>query len=180
MKGDERRHERQPGVAAQRDRVHEILLACAPSRASRGRVVDRLDGARDECAARVHEAAEQIAMTQQMLDLDRHVVGDIGVRRMKRLDHAHRVRRAVEEIGIAERDVLGAGRDLRVDVGEHDVRRHDAELAAVDRHHRTMPAQMLAPAARFGGADGFRAAVADMKRRVLRSGGRPLRSGTRK
>ena len=42
------------------------------------------------------------------------------------------------------------GRDLRVDVGEHDVRLHDAELAVVDRHDRAMPAQMLAAAARFG------------------------------
>ena len=106
-------------------------------------------------------------MAQEMLDLDRHVVGDIGMRRMERLDHAHRMCRTIEEIGIAERDVLGASPDLRVDVGEDDVSRHDAKLAAVDRHDGAVPAQVLAAPACFGGADGFRAAVADMQGRVV-------------
>ena len=56
----------------------------------------------------------------------------------------------------AERDVLGAGRDLRVDVGEHHLRLHDAELSVVDRHDRTMAAQVPAAAAGFGVADDFR------------------------
>ena len=46
-----------------------------------------------------------------------------------------------------------AGRDLRGDVGEHDLRLHDAELPVVDRHDRTVPAQMPAAAARLGVAD---------------------------
>ncbi len=99
------------------------------------------------------EPRQQIAMPQQMLDLDRDVVAHVRMRRVQRVDDAHRVRRAVEEIGIAERDVRGAGGDLRGDVGEHDVRLHDAELPVVDRHDRTMPAQMPAAAARFGVAD---------------------------
>ena len=92
-------------------------------------------------------------MLQQMLDLDRDVVGHVGMRGVQRLDDAHRVRRAVEEIGIAEGDVLGARRDLRRDVREHDVRLHDAELPVVDRHDRTVTAEMPAAAARLRVAD---------------------------
>ena len=61
-----------------------------------------------------------------------------------------RVGRSVEEVGIAERDVLGAGGHLRADVAHHDVERNRAEGAAVDRHDRTVPAQMLAAARRVG------------------------------
>ena len=75
------------------------------------------------------------------------------MRRVQGLHDAHGVRRAVEEIGIAEGDVPRAGGDLRGDVGQHDVGLHDAELPLVDRHDRTMPAQVPAAAAGLGVAD---------------------------
>ncbi len=56
---------------------------------------------------------------------------------------------AVEEVGIAEGDVPRAGRHLGADVAEHDVNRDDPEAAVVDRHDRTVPAAVLAAAARF-------------------------------
>ncbi len=46
---------------------------------------------------------------------------------MQRLNDRHGVAGAVEEIGIAERDVLRAGCDLAPDIFEHDVRAHDAK-----------------------------------------------------
>ena len=51
-----------------------------------------------------------------MLDLDRDVVGQLRVASVQRFDDPTRVSRAVEEIGIAEGDVLGAGGDLLIDV----------------------------------------------------------------
>ena len=61
-----------------------------------------------------------------------------------------------------------------VDVGEHDVRLHDAELPVVDRHDRTMAAQMPAAAARLGVADDPpRAVAASAASRSCDSGGRP-------
>src|SRR6185503_1414854 len=56
------------------------------------------------------------------------------------------VRRPVEEIGIAKRDVLGARHDMRADVVHHDVERNGLEVTLVHRDDRTMPAHMLAPA----------------------------------
>ena len=74
---------------------------------------------------------------------------------------------AVEEVGIAEGDVLRAGGDLRADVGEHDVGVHGAEAAVVDRHDRAVAAAMLAAARRLGVADDP-PLVADLERGVLR------------
>ena len=74
-----------------------------------------------------------------------------------------------------------AGGDLRVDVGEHDVRLHDAELAVVDRHDRTVAAQVPAAAAGFRVADqpaACRRGICSVAYRD--SGGSPVRSGTRK
>ena len=60
-------------------------------------------------------------MLQQMLDLDRHVVGDAGKLTRQACDDALGVADAVEEVGIAEGDVPRAGGNLRAHVGEHDV-----------------------------------------------------------
>ena len=83
-------------------------------------------------------------MLQQMLDFDRRVVADIWKPRVKALDDSPGVRRSIEEIGIAKRDVLSARHDLLINVGEDDVNRNGAELAVVDRYDRAMPAAMLA------------------------------------
>jgi hypothetical protein len=48
--------------------------------------------------------------------------------------------------------VLCPCRDLRPDVFDDDIDGHDAKLASVDRHDRTVPAQMLAPARGIGTA----------------------------
>ncbi len=89
-------------------------------------------------------------MIEQVLDFDRDVVRQAGVRGVQRLDDAHGVRRAVEKIGIAKGDVARAGRDLRVDIREHDLLLNDAELPVVDRDDRAVAAQVPAAAARFG------------------------------
>ena len=101
----------------------------------------------------------------QVLDLDRDVVADAGELARQRLDDAQGVRRTVEEVGIAERDVLRARRDLRADVGEDDVGVDGAEAAVVDRDDRTVPAAVFAPARRLRVADDL-PLVADLQRRV--------------
>ena len=88
-------------------------------------------------------------MLQQVLDLDRHVIRDTRTFRREPLDDRHRVTRPVEEVGIAKRHVRRAGLDLLAHVRDHHVDGDDAELPAVDRHDRTMPAQMLAAARRL-------------------------------
>ena len=94
-------------------------------------------------------------MFQQMLDFYGRVVGDLRKFGVQRFDDAHGVRGAVEEIGIAEGDVARAVRDLLADIVENDVALHDAELALIDGHDRTVAAQMFAAAAGFGVGDGL-------------------------
>ena len=82
-----------------------------------------------------------------------------GHSRVQRLDDGHRVAGAVEEIGIAEGDVLRAGGDLAANVFEHDIGLHDAKHAAVDGYDGAVAAEMLAAARRFGVAHTARAGL---------------------
>src|SRR5437667_323675 len=54
-------------------------------------VVHGFDGARYEGASRFLEPREHVAMTKQVLHLDRDVVADRRIRRVQRLDDSHRM-----------------------------------------------------------------------------------------
>ena len=105
-------------------------------------------------------------LLQQVLDLDGGVVGERRKFLVQRFDDAHGVRGAVEEIGIAEGDVLGAGCDLLANVLQHNFRLHHAKIALIHRHHRAMPAQVLAAAAGFGVAGALGQPV-DLQSRIF-------------
>ena len=77
-------------------------------------IVYRLDGARDERAARVAQNGQRVGVGEQVLDLDRDVVRDLRKLRMERARDGNGVADAVEEVRIAERDVSGARGDLRL------------------------------------------------------------------
>src|SRR5215207_2865443 len=79
----------------------------------------------------------------------------------------------IEEIGVTEGDVLCSGRDLTRDVLQHDVRLHDEEPAAVDRHDRAVAAEMLAAAAGLGVTGNARAATRQLDVRVPLETGEP-------
>src|SRR5262245_5401265 len=83
-------------------------------------------------------------------------------------DNSHGVRGTIEEIRIAKRDVLSARRHLGVDVGQHDIRLDDAELTVVDRHDRTMAAEMTASAAGLRVPHGSPCPVGERQRRIAR------------
>src|SRR5579862_1845959 len=91
-----------------------------------------------------------------MLDLDSDVIGEPGPLCMERFDNLGGMAGTVEKVGIAERNVLGAGSDLAPDVFQHHLRLHDSENAAIHRDYRAVPAPMLAAAAgfRIAGAPG--------------------------
>ena len=89
-----------------------------------------------------------VGVPQQVLDLDGDVVGQAGNSFVQRVDDAQRVRRAVEEVGIAEGHVLGALAATCAAMSASTTSSwHDPELPVVDRHDRAVPAQMLAAAA---------------------------------
>ena len=88
-------------------------------------------------------------MAQEVLDLDRDVVGEPRMRAVERAHDAERVPDAVEEVGVAEGDVLRAGRDLLADVVEDDFALHDAKVSVIDRDDGAVPAAVFASAARL-------------------------------
>ena len=106
-------------------------------------------------------------MLQQVLDLDGDVVADLRELAVHRLDDGQRVRRPVEEIGIAKGDVLGARVDLPANVLQHDFALHDAKNPVVNGHHRAVPAQVFAAAAGFGIAGDLEASFRHQQVRVL-------------
>ena len=89
-------------------------------------------------------------MLFQMLNFDRGVVSDRRKRGMEHLYDAHRMRRAIEEIGIAEGDVARARFHLPPDVFEHGIPLHNTKLALIDRNDGAMAAQMFASPACLG------------------------------
>jgi hypothetical protein len=86
---------------------------------------------------------------------------------MKRLDEFHGVTDAVEEIRIAEGDVLRAGGHLAANVFEHHLAADDSKHALVNRHDRAVAAKMLAAAARFRRANDAKAISGNNEVRVL-------------
>src|SRR5262245_60333567 len=110
-------------------------------------VVHGLHGARYERAAGFNEHWQRVLVLQQVLDLDRHVEGDVREFAPEAGKHRGGVADAVEEIRVAERDMPRARGNLRAYVGHHDLHGDDAEAAVVDRNDRTVTAAMLAAAA---------------------------------
>src|SRR5262249_597283 len=76
------------------------------------------------------------------------------------------VRRTVQEIGIAERDMSSSRSHLLADIVQHCLLLHHSEMAVVHWHNRTMPAKMFASSARFGVGDEPRVAIR-MQLRIL-------------
>ncbi len=111
-----------------------------------------------------------------MFDLDGDVVGQAGELACQRSDQLARVPRAVEKVGIAERDVPRPVLHLPPDVLEHDGDGDDAEAAVVDGNDGTVPAAMLAAAARLGIA-GDAPFAANLHRRVARESRKPAAIG---
>ena len=167
MKRDECRNQRETGGTAEIHRCEEILARVPLVEKAQYAVVERFDGARHERAAAGRESRQQIRMLKQMLDLDRDVEADVWIGGAHPVDDVHRVRWTIEEVGVAKCNVVRAGRNLRRDIGQHDVRLDHAELTLIDGHDRAMPAEMLASAARFRGTDNPARAVGHVERRVL-------------
>src|SRR5580693_3044376 len=89
-------------------------------------------------------------MLQQMLDLDRCVVGELREFAMQLFNERYRVAYTIKKIGVAKGDVLRAGGDLLADIREDDFAIDDAKDPVVHRHDRAVPTEMLAASARFG------------------------------
>src|SRR6516162_1760880 len=85
-----------------------------------------------------------------MLDLDGHVVCELRKFTVQRVNERNGVADAIEEVGIAERDVLRASGNLLANVRKDDVAVDNAKNTFVDGNDWAVAAEMLATAARFG------------------------------
>ena len=110
-----------------------------------------------------------LALREEVLDLGGEVEREGGKFRVQRPCHRERMTGAVEEVGITERDVGGAGGHLLADVGQDDVARDDEEASAVHGRDRTVAAAVLAAAAGLDVADQMRGVLA-IEVRVLFQG----------
>ena len=88
-------------------------------------------------------------MTEDVLDLDGCVERDLRERLVHGAHHAQSMARPIEEVGVAERDVPCAGRDLLGDVGDDGRDVDDPDAAVVHDGHRAVTAAVDAPAARL-------------------------------
>ena len=176
VEGDKGGRERQADRAHERHTLQEIGAGVAFVEFGEDCVVERFDGAGDEGAVGPLQDGEQVAVLEEMLHLDGDVVAEPGPLRVQRFDDGDGVAGAVEEIGVAESDVGGAGGHLAADVLEHDIRLHDAEEAAVDGDHGAVAAEVLAAAGGFGVADAA-GAVLDDELRVGAERGQALAVG---
>src|SRR5207245_837608 len=72
-------------------------------------IAQRLDGGDDEETAEGAKLRQVLALAEQVLDLRRDIEGDRRELTVKRARDVERVAGAVQEVGLAERDVSGAG-----------------------------------------------------------------------
>src|SRR2546423_11470300 len=90
---------------------------------------------------------------------------------------------AVEEVGVAEREVASTHLDETLDVGQEDVLLHDPDAPVVDRGHRAVAAAVNAAVARLDVADQallvaeHEAGVALQRRGGAPARGRPTAAG---
>ena len=94
-----------------------------------------------------------------MFDFDGHVVGQMRMVGVKSFENTSGVGDAIEEIRVAEGDVLRACCDLLTNVGENNVESDYTKLALINGNDRTMAAEMFAAAGSFRVARNFVCAV---------------------
>src|SRR6266403_3871663 len=131
------------------DDVQEILARMALLEKFQNCIINGLHGADDKEASGIAKHREMLLVFAQVLDLDRYVVGELRKFPVEFLNEFHGVANAVEEVRIAERNVLRAGSRLAAHVLANNVAADDSKDTFIDRHDWTVPAKMFATAAGF-------------------------------
>src|SRR3981189_872577 len=118
------------------DHVQEILSCVAFVEEFQNGIVDRLNRADDEETASIAKGGEMPLVFAQVLDFDRYVVGELREFTVEFLNEVHGMADTVEEVWIAERNVLRAGSRLAANVFEHNIAADDPKNTFVYRHDR--------------------------------------------
>ena len=88
-------------------------------------------------------------MLENVFDFDRTVEGEIWKRLVHCLNNANRVLGAIEEIGVAKRDVRGSGLHLVLNVLKNDLLRHREESSPINRWDGAMKTKVFATTSCF-------------------------------
>ncbi len=146
---DKGRLQREGSVVAKIESTEEICAGVTLFEFKKDVIIERFDGAGDKQAASARKRGESVGVTEKVFDFDGDVVGEMRMLCVEHFDNSRGVSNAIEKIGIAECDVLGAGLDLLANVGEDYFVRDDTKLPGVNRNDRAVAAEMFAAAGRF-------------------------------
>jgi len=141
--------QREGSVVAKIESTEEICAGVTLFEFKKDVIIEKFDGAGDKQAASARKRGESIGVTEKVFDFDGDVVGEMRMLCLEHFDNSRGVSNAVEKIGIAECDVLGAGFDLLANVGEDYFVRDDTKLPSVNRNDWAVAAEMFAAAGRF-------------------------------
>lgn len=140
-------------VAKEGNRREEIGAGVSFVEAGEHFVIERFDGGGDEETSGLLELRQEVAMLEEVFDLDGGVVGKGGELGVESIDDPRGVSGSVPEIGIAKGDVLRAAGHLLADIGENDFDGYHAKRSLINRNHGAMAAEVLTAAGGFGVAD---------------------------
>jgi len=147
--------------------MQEILASVSLVERAENRVIEIFDSADDKQAAGFFQLGQARFVLSEMLDFYGDVVRYAGKLAMKFFHKLHGVSNTVEEIRIAERNVLCAGGDLLANILQHDIAAHDAKYAFVNRNNGAMAAEMFAATAGLRGTDDAKPAAWKDEMRVF-------------
>ena len=165
--------ERDPRVGDEAERRADIGRRVAFVQHGQQLVVDGLERRGDEADAEIGQRGQQLAVIEQVLDLDRYVKRQLSVASARCFEQFQPVCGRVEEIRIAEGDVASPHRRLLVDVAEHRFRAVEPQPAGVDGRERAVGAAMGAAARGLGVAGQLELAFAAVVTRVGVKRGKP-------
>ena len=125
----------------------DMSAAGGPVQNRQDAVIDRLEGADHERTAGLGQLGQQVEVTQEVLDLDGGIEGQVRVAAMHRGDDPAGMMGCVEEVGVGEADMAGPGGHQLVDVGQDRVLGYGTDPPVVDDRDRAVPTAVRAASA---------------------------------
>src|SRR5258707_528867 len=142
--------ERQAHLLKEVSHLDEIVARVELLEILENTIINRFDGTGHKQAASGAQDGNGVGVLDQVLNLNGHIIRQVGKFLMQLLNQMQRVSWPIEKVGIAKGDVLCAGPDLLANILHHDVRLNNPKASPVDGHNRTVPAEMFATTARLG------------------------------
>jgi len=105
-KRDKGRIQRQSGIAAEADDLDKILPRVALVQKGKHAVINRLHRTCDKETPGLFQGVEVVRMLHEVLNLHRHVIGELGKLLVQCSDECQGMTNPIEKVGVAKGDVL--------------------------------------------------------------------------